>query len=402
MPAKARPGRSWITTMTRRDPAEGHRPATGLELLFDLTFVVAVAQAAKNLEHALTDNHPGSGTVAYLMTFAAIWWAWMNFTWFANLFDTDDVPYRLLTLVQIAGSLGLAAGIPAMAHLDFRVAVVSYVVMRVAYIAQWARARRNAGEPLRTVAGRMIILVAVCQLGWVAFLAVPKAWIIPAWIIWFAFDIGGPWLAGWDARMGGHTGHLVERYGLFTIIVLGETITAATLAVTTGLEKGGHLPDLLILSGGGLITCFAIWWLYFDYQTNTAPAGKRWQQYLWGYGHLFVFAAVAAVGAGLALAAEHIAEAEHHTGPSPWILGGAITVPVAVFLGMSALFDAIAEANCDWIRVELLAAGAAAVLAATALAPIAGLPLTAVATGLILTILVTIEVTGAHRRTRTP
>ncbi|GIG64669.1 low temperature requirement protein A [Phytomonospora endophytica] len=401
MPAHARPGRPWITTMTRRDPGEGHRPATSLELLFDLTFVVAVAQAAKNLEHAITEDHTPTGTVAYLMTFAAIWWAWMLFTWFANFFDTDDVPYRLLTIVQIAGSLGLAAGIPAMANLDFRVAVISYVVMRTAYIAQWIRARRHTTDPLRTVATRTIILNGICQLGWIAFLAVPKAWIIPAWIIWFAFDIATPALAGWDARTGGHTGHLVERYGLFTIIVLGETITAATMAITAGLDKGGHLIELLVLAGGGLVTCFAIWWLYFDYQTNTAPAGKRWQQYLWGYGHLLVFAAVAAVGAGLALAAEHIAEAGHHTRPSAWILGGAITVPAAVFLGMSALFDSIAEANCDWVRVRLLAAGALAVLAATALAPTAGLPLTAVATGAILAVLVAIEVTGAHRRTRT-
>ena len=91
---------------------EEHRVATPLELLFDLTFVVAVAQVAAELAHGIAEDHVGDGLLGYLMVFFAIWWAWMNFTWFASAYDTDDVPYRLLTLVQMAGVLVLAAGIP--------------------------------------------------------------------------------------------------------------------------------------------------------------------------------------------------------------------------------------------------------------------------------------------------
>ena len=83
-----------------------------MELLFDLCFVVAVAQAGGRLHHALAENHVGQGVVGYGMVFFAIWWAWMNFTWFASAYDCDDVPYRLATLVQIAGALILAAGVP--------------------------------------------------------------------------------------------------------------------------------------------------------------------------------------------------------------------------------------------------------------------------------------------------
>ena len=72
--------------------------------------------------HAFADGHPGSGLIGYVVVFAAIWWAWVAFTWFANVFDTDDVPYRLLMIVMIAGSLGLAAGVPKIFALDFRVA----------------------------------------------------------------------------------------------------------------------------------------------------------------------------------------------------------------------------------------------------------------------------------------
>ncbi len=115
---KAKP---WRRPMVARNHSEQYRQASWLELLFDLSFVVAVAQAAAQLEHAFADGHPGSGLIGYVVVFAAIWWAWVAFTWFANVFDTDDVPYRLLMIVMIAGSLGLAAGVPKIFALDFRV-----------------------------------------------------------------------------------------------------------------------------------------------------------------------------------------------------------------------------------------------------------------------------------------
>ena len=157
---KAKP---WRRPMIARDHAEEHRQASWLELLFDLSFVVAVAQAAIQLEHSLAEGHPGTGLVGYLVVFGAIWWAWVGFTWFANVFDCDDGPYRLLMIVMIAGSLGLAAGVPQIAHLDFRVGVISYVVMRLAYVAQWARVRRTADPTWRPIATRMIVLTAVAQ-----------------------------------------------------------------------------------------------------------------------------------------------------------------------------------------------------------------------------------------------
>ena len=67
-----------------RDPHQAHRAATPLELLFDLIFVVAIATAGQQLHHALVENHLGSGLLNYLMVFFALWWAWMNFTWFSS------------------------------------------------------------------------------------------------------------------------------------------------------------------------------------------------------------------------------------------------------------------------------------------------------------------------------
>src|SRR5512132_623546 len=116
----AAPGGAWYRPMVARPTDEAHRSATVLELFFDLCFVVAVAQAAAALHHQVSVDHVGNGVVGYVTLFFAIWWAWMNFTWFASAYDTDDVAYRLTTLVQISGALILAAGVPdAMAGSDF-------------------------------------------------------------------------------------------------------------------------------------------------------------------------------------------------------------------------------------------------------------------------------------------
>ena len=142
-----RQSRPWWRTMTARDPWQEHRAATPLELLFDLCFVAAVSQAATMLHHALTEGHIGTGVLGYFMVFFAIWWAWVNFTWFASAYDTDDGPYRVLTLVQMAGVLVLAAGIPAaLDEYDFTVITFGYVLMRVAMVAQWLRAAREHPE----------------------------------------------------------------------------------------------------------------------------------------------------------------------------------------------------------------------------------------------------------------
>jgi low temperature requirement protein LtrA len=75
--------------MVSRSPAEEHRPATPLELFFDLVFVVAVAQCGDRLHHAITEGNVEEALIRYVVVFFAIWWCWMNFSWFASAYDTD-------------------------------------------------------------------------------------------------------------------------------------------------------------------------------------------------------------------------------------------------------------------------------------------------------------------------
>ena len=152
--------------MRARAVDEEHRVATPLELLFDLTFVVAVSQAAAALAHGVAEAHIASAVTGYLLVFFAIWWAWMNFTWFASAYDTDDVPYRLLTLMQMAGVLVLAAGVgPASDQYDYRAVTIGYVVMRLALVLQWVRAARSDPDHALT-ARRYAAGISAVQVLW--------------------------------------------------------------------------------------------------------------------------------------------------------------------------------------------------------------------------------------------
>src|SRR5262245_33366659 len=129
--------RSRLVPMRPRDPNEPGRTASSLELFFDLVFVVAVSIAASQLHHALSEKHIVDGLLSYAIVFFGIWWAWMNFTWFATSFATDDWLYRLLTILQMSGVLLLAAGIePVFADQDFTMVTLGYVVMRIAMVLQ--------------------------------------------------------------------------------------------------------------------------------------------------------------------------------------------------------------------------------------------------------------------------
>src|SRR4051812_9237410 len=153
--------------MRGRNATEAHRASSPLELLFDLTFVVAISSLAVQLAHGIVAGHASAVLGPYLQVFFAIWWAWMNFTWFASAFDTDDALYRVFTLVQMAGVLVLAAGVPAsFEHGDYLAITLGYVIMRVAMVGQWLRAgiehRESRGPAWRYAGGILLV-----QLGWV-------------------------------------------------------------------------------------------------------------------------------------------------------------------------------------------------------------------------------------------
>jgi len=322
--------------MRARDPSEDHRTATPLELFFDLTFVVAVAQAAAGLHHGLVDGHASDVLLTYPAVFFAIWWAWMNFTWFASAYDTDDAIYRIAVLVQMAGVLVLAAGVPRiMEDGDFGVGVAGYVIMRLALVAQWLRAAAAHPEG-RTCALRYAVGITACQLMWIARLTLDGNAGIVSFVVLVAAELAVPIWAERAGRTTWHPGHIAERYGLFTIIVLGESVLSATVGVQVALDGDVPLTDLLTVIVGGLLIVFSMWWHYFDLPAERLVERVRETfeehlsaPFLWGYGHYFVFGAAAAVGAGLAVAVDQV---QHHSVLTDTQAGLTVTVSAVVYL----------------------------------------------------------------------
>jgi low temperature requirement protein LtrA len=322
--------RAWYRPMTSRSSTETHRVSTPLELLFDLCFVVAVGQAGAELHHALTSGHIGGGVFNFGLVFFAIWWGWLNFSWFASAFDTDDVPYRIATLVQIAGGLVVAAGVTQAFAGDFTIMVIGYVLMRLAMVSQWLRAAYGAPDHRKT-ALRYAAGVTVVQIFWVLRLFLPHSLAIPAFFVLFVAELAVPFFAEIAGGTPWHSHHISERYGLFTLIVLGESVLGATTAIKEGMAENAHIGALATLAGAGLLIVFSMWWLYFDRpgHRRISDAHNFAKVASWGYGHYLIFASAAAVGTGLEVAVDHTT---HASDLSSLASGMTITVPVAVFL----------------------------------------------------------------------
>ncbi|MFI7635111.1 low temperature requirement protein A [Nonomuraea sp. NPDC049400] len=323
--------------MSARAIDEPHRVSSPLELLFDLTFVVAVASATAQLAHSIADGHGFTGLVSFLQVFFAIWWAWMNFTWFASSYDTDDVAYRLLTMVQMAGVLVLAAGVPAAAgHGDYGIVHLGYVIMRIGLVAQWLRAGLEDPARRRT-ALRYATGISLVTVAWVLRYLLAETGILPAFaglLLFVCLDVLELAVPRWAERArptNWHPHHIAERYGLFTIILLGESVLAASRGVEGALEAGQIRVPFVVIAGCGLVLLFALWWLYFLIQAGEGLSDRRHRSYLWGYGHYGIFAALAALGAGLEVAVE---QSGNEVEASSLALGYAVAIPVGVYLAL--------------------------------------------------------------------
>lgn len=324
---------TWRRVMIARDREQEFRSSTPLELFFDLCFVVAVAQAGNQLHHGLGQSlgwHAWAELPGYLMEFFAIWWAWVNFTWFASAYDTDDVLYRLLTLLQISGVLVLAAGIPAgFETFNFSIITYGYVIMRIAMIAQWIRVAIEYPQG-RPAAIRYAVGVGACQIGWLIRLALPHPWDLVFFVVFAACEALVPvWAETRGRRTSWHPDHIYDRYSCFTLIVLGECASALIVAMQGVVSGRGVSVSLIVLAVAALLLVFGLWWAYFKSDTIDALRASLRTTMLWAYTHFLIFASVAALGATLSVAAESARGANEVRPDNAALM---VALPVAVFL----------------------------------------------------------------------
>jgi low temperature requirement protein LtrA len=366
------------TRMGGRDPSEEHRTATPLELLFDLTFVIAFGVAANELAHLLAEGHVGTALLGFGFATFGIAWAWINFSWFASAYDTDDWVFRLATMVQMLGVLVFALGLPAMFAslvgddtVNNAVMVAGYVVMRVALVFQWLRAGRQDPER-RAACHKYVTTLLVAQVGWVALAVAQTS--IAVTFVWIAVlllvELAGPVLA--ETRHGGtpwHAHHIAERYGLLVIIALGEGLlgTAVALTALIGPEGPGWSVDVVVLGAAGTALTFGMWWIYFILPFGPILERRRERAFGWGYGHIVLFGALVAVGAGLHAAAYYL---EDHSVLGT--TGTVLTVAVPVALYITSIYGLHIHLSRVFDPFHLLLLGGTALVVAAAVVMAAG------------------------------
>ena len=289
-----------MRNLTGEQRAE-ERSSTWLELFFDLCFVVAVAALARGLHHEPNLD----GMLRFLGLFVPVWWSWMIFTWYATSFDNDDVPYRVTLFVAMLSILGLAAsvgriGVDPSAVVGF---VLAYSLMRLLVAGLFVRAGRSVPADLRPFVAYYAAGNIIGATIWLSSLLVPAPLRYVVWAVGLAVELLGPILAVMtldNPRITFHPRHIAERYGLFTLIVLGESV----LAVTSGTAGTDWAPAAVLTAVAGFVAAACIWWLYFDHVGSSGiELGPR-PAFYWGYGHFAVYAGIAAFGVGVQLAIE--------------------------------------------------------------------------------------------------
>ena len=364
--------------MRGRDPDEGHRVASPLELLFDLTFATSFSLAASQFAHALADGNYAAALLGFGFASFAICWAWVNFSWFSSAYDTDDWIFRVVTMVQMVGVLVLAIGLPRMfgsiergEHLDNSVMVLGYVIMRVALVFQWLRAAKQ-DPPRRRACLTYAIAISTAQVGWVVQIlidfSVARTILLSG--ILLLIELMGPVLA--ERKDGGtpwHAHHIAERHSLFAIIALGEGVVGTVAALSAVIEQQGWTVDAALVGIAGTGLTFGMWWIYYLVPSAQILHEHRNRAFVWGYGQMVIVTAIVATGAGLHVAAYFI---EHKTHISPLATVLTVAVPVGVFLGLIYALHYYLVRRFDSLQIWLLIA-TAAVMAVTVIAALSGI-----------------------------
>ncbi|MCC6687078.1 MAG: low temperature requirement protein A [Fimbriimonadaceae bacterium] len=309
-----------------------HRPSTVLELLFDLATVIAIATAAAGLHHGLVEGQIVHGLLSFIMALFMIWWSWMNYTWFASAYDDRSPFFRAMTFIVIFGALTLAAGIPAVyAAKPIITCLLGFVIMRCALAALWVWAPYE-NEAQRFTSRGYACGILLMQLYWIA--AVLLTPVTASYYVWiFIGGVTGELLVPVIAEARGeatswHREHIVERYGLVTIIVLGECfLSVVGFMRTTGSQMIPTNFAMLNALSCAVIT-FCMYGYYFHWGTHLKVTNLK-RAIKWGYGHFFVFAAAAAVGAGFAVLRETLSGESHLSLQAAEL---SVSIPVAMFI----------------------------------------------------------------------
>lgn len=232
------------------------RKVTWSELFYDLTFVVAVNQLATTFSADLSWRGFGN----FVLLFLPVWWAWVGQTFYLTRFDSDDLVHQALTAVKMFFVVCLSFSIPQALGAQSHVFVLSYAAIRTLLVVDYLRVSRHV--PLaRVLAQRYASGFALAVVIWLLSLVVPISIRPLFWLLAIILDFAVPFTAGqYATKIPPRTHHLPERFGLFTIIVIGESVAANVIA----LQNTKFSIPTLITAGLGWMTIYFVWHGYFN------------------------------------------------------------------------------------------------------------------------------------------
>jgi low temperature requirement protein LtrA len=327
--------------------AEDERRATWLELFFDLVFVAAVGQLA----NALSAEPTVARFFEFLGLFVPVWWAWNGFTFYATRFDTDDLPYRLLTLAGMFAVAVLATTVPSVfegATIGFPLA---YVGVRLVLLVLYARAARHVPEA-RKLANTFLLCFGAAVVVWLLSLPVPRPWNYAVWACALALELAAPFFTWRQIPQAPiHPRHIPERFGLLTLIVLGESVLAVVLGVSKVSWNAGSTAAAI----AGFLIATAVWWIYFDF-VDEATIGSHGivSGLTFTYMHYFVIAGLAALGAGVKLAI-FSGGGEHRYDETAWILCAGLAMTMFGLAVIQLVAGTVLLDTDFWLRLSTAA-----------------------------------------------
>jgi low temperature requirement protein LtrA len=301
---------------------EGHRPVTWIELFLDLFVVVAVAKLA----HPLHDAHAWSDVGSFLVQFGLLLWVWVGLTYYQERFETEGLENRVILFAFMLGISGMAAFAHDGIGDNWRGFVGSYCAARAFTLVLWARAGVHVPE-FRPIAIRYVAFFGTGQLLAFASLLVAPAYRPYLLAGAIALEVITPLtILSHNARLPRiSSSKHPERFGLLTLIVLGEAVAG----VVSGLAEH-HSPgaDELVRAALALLVGLGMWWIYFDFVGRRPFIPRPLPMYVWVYLHFVLYAVI--VIAGLALAAIVSGHAPAFISELAGIALGAFLVDVAI------------------------------------------------------------------------
>jgi low temperature requirement protein LtrA len=233
------------------------RHVTWLENFYDLVVAIIVFQLSRDLDHDVSVY----GFLSFVVLFIPVIWSWIGVTFYSTRFETDDLAHRLLMLLQIAAAAFMAVSVPDGLGKNSVWFALSYAVIRAILVIEYLRTRRHV-PAARQLTTRYSIGFSIAAGIWFVSVFLPSPIRFVLWIIGLAVDIGTPLLFArqLSVQFAPHTHHLPERFGSFTIIVLGISI----LGVVDGIAAHNWTAYSMVSAGLGLGIAFSLWWVYFD------------------------------------------------------------------------------------------------------------------------------------------